>query len=164
MSATPHPRVLIAGSLVLGAILGVMATLGVQGFFAWHRESGGRNDAVYRVRFDRIFDLSEGAPVKFAGMKAGRVLSIRPTGEGGADAIEVRVTLPELDGFRICASDTISIAWDALLSSAHVEITPGRDRSRFASEDEVLYGVHQKTLDELAASIERRGDAQTDSR
>ena len=103
------------------------------------------------VIFGYANGLKKAAPVRLAGVEAGRVKSIDILTEG--DTMKVKVELFIEDGIRIPVDSGISINQLGLLGEKYVEVTPGKSQQMIENGGRVI-GVDPVPIDRITQRVD----------
>jgi len=109
-----------------------------------------------KVRLANARGLEEGAPVRMAGVKVGRVESVALTYEPGEVASQALVTVRLNRGVQLWSSSIIEVAKGGLLGEYYIEITPiRRKQDRLVKPGALLAGRVEPQLEDLIPQADK---------
>ena len=135
---------LVAGSFVLGGIVGLLAIIAVLGDFLE------RTDPYY-TKVSNVAGLKKGAAVIYEGYIIGSVSDITPKAEN--DAMSFLVELEVKEGWKIPETSRAGIASLSLLSAMAIQIKAG-DGPALSPGDEILMSEQMNFVDELSQTAD----------
>jgi phospholipid/cholesterol/gamma-HCH transport system substrate-binding protein len=101
---------------------------------------------VLKVRFDNVSGLMVGNDVRYSGIQVGTVKRLTLLND---TIIEVTMLVDEKMKIYIHKSDIASIGTDGLVGNKLINITPGKDKSQLAGDDDILKVKPSINTDEM---------------
>ncbi|MBR4931736.1 MAG: MCE family protein [Alphaproteobacteria bacterium] len=143
MKISSENRSIIAGALLVAVLIVLLGF--VHSRAAMDKDKDG---FVLYAPFTKADGLMNGADVRIAGIKVGRVLD-QMLGEG----YQVRVKIGFFEPIKISDDSSAIIETDGLLGSKYLEIIPGGTEDMLSSGDEILYTQDALILSELMDKV-----------
>lgn len=135
---------LVAGSFVLGGIIGLLGIIAVLGDFLERTDP-------YFTKVSNVAGLKKGAAVIYEGYIIGSVSDITPKAED--DAMSFLVSLEIKEGWKIPETSRAGIASLSLLSAMAIQIKAG-DGPALSPGDEILMSEQMNFVDELSQTAD----------
>ncbi len=138
----------------VGLVVLVTVVLLTSAGFAIANMHFGGQFSTYRAYFKFAGGLEVGAPVRFAGLKVGRVNDVHVDPK---DKTRVEVMLEVAGGTPVAADSSAQVTQLTMLSENYVEITPGKQTAPLPNGS-VVPTVETQTLNSLIAKMSGMAD------
>lgn len=135
-------EVKVGAFTVIGLVLLAVMLVGVSGvsFF------GPRQYTLYTT-FPEVVGLNPSAEVRFAGVPAGKVLSVE------AEAMHVLVTMSVNSDIRIPHASKVTVSSSGFLGEKYVNILPAKDTGVYLEDGDRVSGTPEESMETMMAKM-----------